>query len=78
MECSFRGPVVPNSCVRWLLTVLDIRVGPVIAGGAAKWTGSAAAAIDIGAATIIACPVLLWFFNRLATNATGRANAVAR
>jgi len=53
-------------------------LGPVIAGGAAKWTGSAAAAIDIGAATIIACPVLLWFFNRLATNATGRANAVAR
>ncbi len=53
-------------------------LGPVIAGGAAKWTGSAAAAIDIGAATIIACPVLLWFFNRLATNTTGRANAVAR
>ena len=53
-------------------------LGPVIAGDAAKWTGSAATALDIGAVAIAACPVLLWIFNRLATNAAGVANAVTR
>jgi MFS family permease len=51
-------------------------LGPVIAGDAAKWTGSVAAAIDIGAAAFVACPMLLWVFNRLATNTAGAANAV--
>lgn len=53
-------------------------LGPVIAGDAAKWTGSAASAIDVGAAAIVACPVLLWAFNRLATHAPASvANARA-
>jgi predicted MFS family arabinose efflux permease len=51
-------------------------LGPVIAGDAAKSTGSVAAAIDIGAAAFVACPMLLWVFNRLATNAAAGANAV--
>jgi MFS family permease len=55
-----------------------VMLGPVVAGDAARWSGSAATALDIGAAAIVACPVLLWFFNRLATNAAGVANAVAR
>ena len=38
---------------------------PVIAGACAKWTGSASAAFDFGAAVILACPVILWGFNRI-------------
>lgn len=38
-------------------------LGPVIAGALAKWAGSAAAALDFGAALLLACPVLLWGFN---------------
>jgi MFS family permease len=38
-------------------------VGPMIAGTAAKWTGSAAAAFDCGAVMLVACPPLLWGFN---------------
>ena len=51
-------------------------LGPVIAGDAAKSAGSVAAAIDIGAAAFVACPMLLWVFNRLAANAAAGANAV--
>ncbi len=41
-------------------------VGPVIAGAAAKWSGSAAAAFDCGAIALVICPVLLWGFNKIA------------
>ncbi|MEH2607826.1 MFS transporter [Bradyrhizobium sp. AZCC 1693] len=40
-------------------------LGPTIAGAIAKWTGSAAAAFDFGAAALLACPVLLWGYNRI-------------
>ena len=40
-------------------------LGPVIGGACAKWTGSAAAAFDFGAAVVLACPVILWGFNRI-------------
>jgi MFS family permease len=40
-------------------------LGPVIGGACAKWAGSAAAAFDFGAAVILACPLLLWAFNRI-------------
>ena len=40
-------------------------LGPVVGGACAKWAGSAAAAFDFGAAMILACPVLLWGFNRI-------------
>ncbi len=40
-------------------------LGPVIAGACAKWTGSTAAAFDFGAAMLLACPALLWGFNRI-------------
>jgi predicted MFS family arabinose efflux permease len=40
-------------------------LGPVVGGACAKWAGSAAAAFDFGAAVILACPVLLWGFNRI-------------
>ena len=41
-------------------------VGPIVAGAAAKWTGSAAAAFDFGAAVVLACPLLLWLFDHRA------------
>ena len=41
-------------------------LGPIIGGAAAKWTGSAAAAFDVGAIVLVACPVLLWLFNWIA------------
>jgi MFS family permease len=40
-------------------------LGPALAGACAKWAGSAAAAFDFGAALIVACPVLLWGYNRV-------------
>jgi predicted MFS family arabinose efflux permease len=41
-------------------------LGPVVGGAYAKWTGSAAAAFDFGAAMLLACPLLLWGFNWIA------------
>jgi MFS family permease len=41
-------------------------LGPVIGGACAKWAGSAGAEFDFGAAMILACPLLLWGFNRIA------------
>ena len=41
-------------------------LGPIIGGAAAKWTGSAAAAFDFGALVLLACPVVLLLFNRIA------------
>lgn len=40
-------------------------LGPAVGGAGAKWAGSAAAAFDFGAAAILACPLLLWAFNRI-------------
>ncbi|ANW01481.1 CynX/NimT family MFS transporter [Bradyrhizobium icense] len=40
-------------------------LGPAIAGAIAKWAGSAAAALDFGTAALLACPVLLWGYNRI-------------
>jgi MFS family permease len=41
-------------------------LGPIVGGACAKWTGSAAAAFDFGAVVLVACPLLLWAFNRIA------------
>jgi MFS family permease len=40
-------------------------LGPAAAGACAKWAGSAGAALDFGAAMVLACPVILWAFNRI-------------
>jgi MFS family permease len=52
--------------------------GPMIAGAAAKWTGSAAAAFDFGAAVLVMCPPLLWVFNRIAAPAPPPSHDCAR
>jgi MFS family permease len=45
-------------------------VGPMIAGSAAKWSGSAAAAFDVGAVMLAICPLLLVVFNRIVAPTT--------
>jgi MFS family permease len=44
-------------------------LGPVVGGALAKWTGSAAAAFDFGAAMMLACPLVLWGFSRIPAGA---------
>jgi MFS family permease len=40
-------------------------LGPAVAGRLAKSAGSAAVALDLGALTVLACPPLLWLFQRI-------------
>ncbi|MBW7971105.1 MFS transporter [Bradyrhizobium sp. BR 10289] len=40
-------------------------LGPAIAGRLAKSAGSAAAALDLGAMAVLACPPLMWLFERI-------------
>jgi MFS family permease len=40
-------------------------LGPVAGGAYAKWAGSAAAAFDFGAASILMCPLMLWGVNQI-------------
>jgi MFS family permease len=51
--------------VFYTLYYATMMLGPVVGGACAKWAGSASAAFDFGAAMILACPVLLWGFNRI-------------
>ena len=55
------------------LYYIAMMLGPVIGGACARWTGSAAAALDFGVAALLACPLLLWTFNRI--GAQGRKPA---
>jgi predicted MFS family arabinose efflux permease len=52
--------------VFYTLYYVAMMLGPAIAGRLAKWTGSAAVALDVGALTVLACPPLLWLFQRIA------------
>ncbi|PBB18872.1 MFS transporter [Mesorhizobium sp. WSM4313] len=38
---------------------------PAIGGKLAVWTGTATAALDLGAAALLLCPLLLWSFHRI-------------
>jgi MFS family permease len=49
----------------YTLYYATMMLGPVVGGACAKWAGSATAAFDFGAAVILACPLLLWGFNRI-------------
>jgi MFS family permease len=51
--------------VFYTLYYATMMLGPAVGGACAKWTGSAAAAFDFGAAVIVICPVILWAFNRI-------------
>jgi MFS family permease len=50
----------------YTLYYATMMLGPAVAGACAKWTGSAAAAFDFGAAVLLGCPVLLLGFKRAA------------
>ena len=54
----------------YTLYYVTMMLGPVVGGACAKWTGSAAAAFDFGAAVLLACPLLFWGFNRLCRRTT--------
>jgi MFS family permease len=49
----------------YTLYYATMMLGPAVGGACAKWTGSAAAAFDFGAVVLLACPLLLWGFNRI-------------
>jgi MFS family permease len=40
-------------------------LGPMLGGAAAKWSGSAASAFDVGALSVLSCPLLLLAFNQI-------------
>jgi predicted MFS family arabinose efflux permease len=50
-------------------------LGPAVAGRLAKTTGSAAVAFDLGALAVLACPLLLWLFERIAPVRNHRAKS---
>jgi predicted MFS family arabinose efflux permease len=49
----------------YTLYYATMMLGPAGGGALAKLTGSAATALDFGAVLLLACPVLLWGFNRI-------------
>ena len=49
----------------YTLYYATMMLGPVVAGALAKSTGQAGSAFDFGTIVILACPILLWVFNRL-------------
>lgn len=40
-------------------------LGPAVAGWLAKSAGTAAVALDLGAVAVLACPPLMWLFERI-------------
>jgi predicted MFS family arabinose efflux permease len=52
--------------VFYMIYYAAMMLGPAVGGACAKWTGSASAAFDFGALVLVACPLLLWLFNRIA------------
>ena len=51
--------------VFYTLFYAAMMLGPAIAGRLAKSAGTAAAALDLGALTVLACPLLMWLFERI-------------
>ena len=51
--------------VFYTLFYAAMMLGPAIAGQLAKSAGTAAAAIDLGALAVLACPPLMWLFERI-------------
>jgi predicted MFS family arabinose efflux permease len=51
--------------VFYTLYYAAMMLGAFIGGAVSKWSGTSAAAFDFGALALIACPLLLWLFNRM-------------
>jgi hypothetical protein len=50
-------------------------LGPAVAGRLAKSAGTAAVARDLGALTVLACPPLMWLFERIVSVRNRRAKS---
>lgn len=51
--------------VFYTLFYAAMMLGPAVAGRLAKSAGTAAVALDLGALTVLACPPLMWLFERI-------------
>ncbi|EHR04216.1 MFS transporter [Bradyrhizobium sp. WSM471] len=51
--------------VFYTLFYAAMMLGPAVAGRLAKSAGTAAVALDLGALTVLACPPLMWLFERV-------------
>lgn len=61
--------------VFYTLFYAAMMVGPAVAGRLAKSAGSAAVALDLGALTVLACPPLMWLFERIVSVRNHRAKS---
>jgi MFS family permease len=61
--------------VFYTLFYAAMMLGPAVAGRLAKTAGTAAAALDLGALTILACPPLMWLFERIVSVRKRRAQS---
>ena len=61
--------------VFYTLFYAAMMLGPAVAGLLAKSAGSAAVALDLGAVTVLACPPLMWLFERIVSVRNHRAKS---
>lgn len=61
--------------VFYTLFYIAMMLGPAMAGRLAKSAGSAAVALDLGALTVLACPPLMWLFERIVAVSHRRAQS---
>jgi MFS family permease len=61
--------------VFYTLFYAAMMLGPAIAGRLAKSAGTAAVALDLGALTVLACPPLMWLFERIVSVRHRRARS---
>ncbi|UEM09582.1 MFS transporter [Bradyrhizobium barranii subsp. barranii] len=61
--------------VFYTLFYAAMMLGPAVAGRLAKWAGTAAVALDLGALTVLACPPLMWLFERIVSVRNRRAQS---
>ena len=61
--------------VFYTLFYAAMMLGPAVAGRLAKSAGSAAVALDLGALTVLACPPLMWLFERIVSVRNRRAKS---
>ncbi|TCU68347.1 putative MFS family arabinose efflux permease [Bradyrhizobium sp. R2.2-H] len=61
--------------VFYTLFYATMMLGPAVAGRLAKSAGTAAVALDLGALTVLACPPLMWLFERIVSVRCRRAQS---
>jgi MFS family permease len=61
--------------VFYTLFYAAMMLGPAVAGRLAKSAGTAAVALDLGALAVLACPPLMWLFERIVSVRDRRAKS---